>query len=71
MRSLFFNKSKGFECRPNSKEKKETNTLLNLKVLQDANSCPGELRQCYLDLFFFLDIFRYFNLNVFRYYYHN
>lgn len=55
MRSLFFNKSKGFECKPNSEEKKETNTLLNLKVLQDANSCPGELRQCDLDL----HVFRY------------
>ena len=58
MRSLFFNKSKGFECRPNSRERKETNTLLNLKVLQDANSRPGELKQCYLDLFFF----RYFQI---------
>lgn len=67
MRSLFFNKSKGFECGTNSEEKKETNTFLNLKALQDANSCPGELRQCYLD-FFFLDIFRYFCLNVYRYY---
>ena len=38
------------ECETSCEEKMEADALLNLRALQETNSCSGDLRQCNLDL---------------------